>query len=53
MGKLLELRGHGRKYLRMAVTDVQDGNAGGQIDIAPALHIPQLRVPRTVGKNLV
>ena len=44
MSEPLRLLGHGRHHLGMAVTGVQHGDAAGEVDIAPALDVPDLGI---------
>jgi hypothetical protein len=52
MGEALQLLMHRLHHLGMAVAGVQHGNAGGEVDIAAALDVPDLGVLRPVGENL-
>ena len=48
--KSLELRLHRGDDARMVMAGVEHGNAGGEIDVALALDVPDLGVQRPVGK---
>src|SRR5581483_12499717 len=44
MSQLLELRSHRSLHFRMHMAGIEHGNAAGEVDIAPALHVPELCV---------
>ena len=44
MGKGLQLRLDGGYYLRVAMAGIQNGDAAGEIDIAPAISIPDFSI---------
>ncbi len=53
MAKAVELRLDRRDHPGMIMSNVGDGNAGGQIDITLALHVPQFGISGLVGEYLV
>ncbi|MNQ55387.1 hypothetical protein D3C85_694810 [compost metagenome] len=44
VAELLELLAHGGDHLGVVVAGVEHGDAGGKVDVAVALHVPQLGV---------
>ncbi len=51
VAELLQLRAHRCHHFRVVVAGVEHGDAGGKIDVAVALHIPQLGVLRPLDKH--
>ena len=43
MSETVELRSDGLHHFRMAMASVADGDAGAEIDITLALHVPDFR----------
>jgi hypothetical protein len=51
VAELLELLAHRRHHLGVVVAGVEHGDAGGKVDVAVALHVPQLGVVRPVDED--
>ncbi len=51
VAEFFQLLAHRCHHFRMVVAGVEHGDAGGKVDVAVALHIPQLGILRTVDKD--
>src|SRR5258706_9644760 len=51
MGKALHLLGDGRQNLRVAMPGIEYRDAAGEIDIAPALDIPDFSIAGAGGRD--
>ena len=51
VGEALFLRGHGGHHLGVAVAGVEHGDAAGEVHVAAAVDVPDLRVVRPVGER--
>ena len=53
LSPLNRLVAHRRDDLRMAVAGVENGDAAGEIDIAPVLHVPEFRAFGALGEHRI
>lgn len=51
VAEFFQLRAYRRHHFRVVVAGVEHGDAGSKIDVAVALHIPQLGILRPLDKH--
>ena len=53
MREALELVAHGRGHPRVQVADVEDADAAGEVQVLPAVHVPEPHAESAVGEDRV